>query len=406
MTNAIPLRSRPGYKWLICITATLISFCVIGLTVSSFSIYLPYIQQVNGFSSTQTNMLLTYRTITQLIGILLVGRYYRRFSFRVGAAIALVGLGFGFLLYGLSQSYFMYCLSAVTCGFCYGLGSTVGSMIINEWFDENKASALGICAAGSGIAAIVVPVVVTALIESISLRYAFFAEGTFVFAVAVLAFLVVCRSPSASAAASSSDGSQSLKTRRSNFAINRKHVCLLTVGAFLMGFGVLGVTGALAQLLRQCYSATHTSLMVTGFGIALFVGKIAYGRLTDSVGLYKSNFVVYCCMFAGTLGIFFAYRFMVPNIIFIILIGFGCPLSTVTIPLLASQCCAPGCYINALKQLNFSMNLSGLLVSYAIGFLADLTNSHAPIFLLIAVLTVVSAVLIQVTCKVSRIQSK
>ena len=39
------LKYKESYRWLICVAATIILFCTLGLTISSCSIYLPYIRE-------------------------------------------------------------------------------------------------------------------------------------------------------------------------------------------------------------------------------------------------------------------------------------------------------------------------------------------------------------------------
>ena len=397
MVGKETIRTKSWYKWVVCITATFIMFCSIGLSVSSFAIYLPFVQEQNGFSATQTNMLLSFRTILQLLGVLSISKFYKVFSYRSGAAIAMVVLFCGFVLYGFASSYPMYVVAAMLCGLGCGLSGTVGSLIITEWFTENRATAIGICSAGSGIASIVMPIIVTQLVTHFSLRVSFVVEACFVLLIGLVVLIVVSNGPNAVAKAMPE--TTKVETEKKNFRIPIQLVVMMIAGLFLVGFAVTGITGAMSQLLREDFSAKTTSLLVTIFGITLFVGKIVYGRLVDKIGLIKTNIISYACLFVGTLGMFLLHENIVCLVIWIACMGFGCPLATVAMPLLASDSATPGRYVNTLKICSLFTSGGGLIVSYVTGALTDLTHSYAAVFLVLAISAVVSALLVEVAAK-------
>lgn len=396
-TNSI--REKSWYKWLVCITSTFIMFSSIGLTVSAFAIYLPFIQEQNGFSATQTNMLLTFRTILQLLGVLSISKFYKIFSYRVGAAIAMLVLFSGFALYGFAGSYPVYVIAAMLCGLGCGLSGTVGSLIITEWFTENRATAIGICSAGSGIASIVMPIAVTQLVTNFSLRTSFVAEACFVLLVGLAALIIVRRGPNAVQSTPKTEDSVAEKKKEKNFRIPMQHVVMMIAGLFLVGFAITGITGAMSQLLREDFSAETTSLLVTIFGITLFVGKIVYGRLADKIGLVKTNLISYICLTVGTLGMFLAHESIIFVAIWIAFMGFGCPLATVAMPLLANEASTPGRYVHTLKICSLFTSGGGLVVSYVTGALTDLTHSYAAVFLVLAATAAASAVLVELIAK-------
>lgn len=390
------LRNRPGYKWLICINSTLIMFCAVGLIISAFSIYLPFIREANGFTATETNLLLTFRTLAQLVGILCISYYYKKLSYRVGAAIALAVLAVGFTLYGLSSSYTMYCISAVICGLAAGFSSSVGTMAINEWFTKDKALATSICAAGTGIASIVMPVIVTTVIEKVSLRAAFWMEGAFVLLVAIFTLFALRSNPNRPAPAEAPGQPVDAPRKKSNFNIPLPGALMISAGVALFGLASYGIMGGLAQLLREAYSADVTSYLVTGFGITMFVGKLVYGRIADRIGLLRANYVAFGAMIVGSLGIFLFFRSLPLLILSLVIIGFGMPLSTVTSPLLATTFSAEGRYVNVLKTFSFIQTFGGFLVSYITGFFADLTGSNKLLFLILVFVGLASAFLVQI----------
>ncbi|MBQ8263796.1 MAG: hypothetical protein IJY96_03340, partial [Oscillospiraceae bacterium] len=61
--------------WLVCVGCTLLLFCNVGLTTSSFSVYQPYLIGIIGLSNTQASMVITVRTLFSLLGVFAVQKY-------------------------------------------------------------------------------------------------------------------------------------------------------------------------------------------------------------------------------------------------------------------------------------------------------------------------------------------
>lgn len=399
MKKAPSRKYGDNYKWLICAGATMLMFCITGLCISAFSVYLPYIREANQFSATETNLIVTCRTFSQLAGLAVVGRYYQRFKLRVGAALTAVGVGIGFVLYGFAQTHTAYYAIAIGFGFVCGLGSTASSLAISEWFRENKATALGICAAGTGLATVVTPVVVATLVRHYSLRAAFCAEGGFVLLVAVFVFLIFRENPETSAAPGAAGKASSAGAGRSAYALPGSSATLITGGVFLVGLAVFGITGGLPQLFRDYYDEVVSSLLASAFGAALLAGKLICGRLTDKLGILRANYIFYGCVVAGGIGTFFAKQSLPLLVVSIIALGVGSSLSTVSVPFYASEFCVPGRYVDALRRFSIAQTVGGLLISYITGIMADTTGNNSLLFLLVAALTLVSAIMVQTVCR-------
>ena len=54
---------RPHYAWIICLGGALSLFAVMGMGINVFSVYQPYIIQLNGFSNAQGSWITTTRSL-------------------------------------------------------------------------------------------------------------------------------------------------------------------------------------------------------------------------------------------------------------------------------------------------------------------------------------------------------
>ena len=93
-------------------------------------------------------------------------------------------------------------LGDMLAGVSYGLGAMLpASILMLRWFSSRRGTAIGICAAGTGISAVVFSPILSALIERFSLRVCFYFEALVSLLAAGLVFLLIRESPEACCAA-------------------------------------------------------------------------------------------------------------------------------------------------------------------------------------------------------------
>ena len=88
-------------------------------------------------------------------------------------------------------------LAGMLAGVSYGLGAMLpASILMLRWF-SSRGTAIGICAAGTGISAVVFSSILSALIERFSLRVCFYFEALVSLLAAGRVFLLIRESPEA-----------------------------------------------------------------------------------------------------------------------------------------------------------------------------------------------------------------
>jgi len=398
------LKHKESYRWLICMAATLILFCTIGLTISSFSIYLPYIRGQNGFDNTQTSMLLTIRSVTSLLVLFQFDRYYRKFGMRMGITLSLFFLVGGFILYGLSESYLSYCLSAMLMGVANGLSSsTAATLLINSWFRDQKALALGISSAGTGIASIVAPLILVPIIEEVSLAAAFFTVSGFILVCALIIFFIVRNdSPIQLVVKGQSAKKESKPTEPVKLEEKRQMLIVspfmggcFMVAVFLGAVLVYGITGCLSLVLQPNFSGTDMSRIVSIYGLFLMLGKILFGQLTDKLGAFRANFFMFISLLIGLPLICIARSFALAAFAAACL-GLGSPISNVSTPLYVSDLSVKAHYPRVLKISNMVMNCAGIFTTSVVGPVADLFGGYIPVFAGLGVIGLICGALFQI----------
>ena len=141
-----------------CASCTLMLLVTCGLACNVFSAAQPYILAGNGFTNTQTSLITTIRSAAYLLGTLAVGRYYRRIGYRAGCALSAVLVSVSFVLFAAAKSLVAYYFAGAVAGIGYAFGSMVpASILMRRWFRSHCGLAIGVCAAGTGLAACGIP---------------------------------------------------------------------------------------------------------------------------------------------------------------------------------------------------------------------------------------------------------
>lgn len=391
---------KPHYAWAVCFGSALLLFCSSGLGINAFTIYQPYILNLNGFTNTQSSLILTFRSLSGFAATLLARLFYRRLSLRAGMGLTGVLLVLGFLLFGVAGNrYFLYCIAASLLGISYGLGAMIPSAIlISRWFREKRNTALGICSAATGVSLFGIPSLISASVEKRGLSATFLLEAGVIAALVLLSFLLIRSSPA-------DIGLTPYGEQSSEVTHMPERERLLGVKDWLLLAPMLLLTGGAMNI---AYS--HLTVLITGegyapetaavamlvSGVSLMLGKIVYGRMGDKIGNYKSNFLFGALMTGGLLlfrGIRTGTWFLMLTMV---IFTFGVSGLSIGISGWPADL-APGSGYERTVQLFQAVYAAGtLLFSSLPGMIADRAGgSYVPAYMLFALFAAVIFTLIQ-----------
>ncbi|HJI80109.1 MAG TPA: MFS transporter, partial [Eggerthellaceae bacterium] len=323
------------YEKIICACCFLLLFTNVGLASTSFSVYQPYLVELPGVGHSGGSVIISIRTFISLIAMFFVARYYDKLDCRKGVAFASFCIGVGFVLYALNTSnYVGLCIGSVFTGLGYGLGGMVAStMLIGRWFKDHVATAAGIAAVGSGVAAVVVPPVVVALESALSLSSAFAAEGVLAIVDALLLYALLRNKPEdigltpyvdPKLSRTLEEGSESLQSglgkngqdatkrsvkrekpkKRSQARISRnlppKMVPVVFVAMVFVGSVSVGGSNYLAVLFTsEGFTTEYAAMLVSISGACLMVSKLFTGVIFDKIGTAKGSLLFFAIFIAG-----------------------------------------------------------------------------------------------------------
>ncbi|MFH0824872.1 MAG: MFS transporter [Pseudomonadota bacterium] len=188
------------YGWVVVFTGLLVAIGAHGFGRMSYTLILPAMRDGLQFSYQQLGLLGTGNFIGYLLMALIGGMLAARFGTRLVIAVALLLMGVTIILTGFADTFgfafFMRLLTGLGNGAAYVPAMALGSI----WFTVHRRGfATGIVSAGIGagtmIAGLVVPPILTTYGTNEGWRYAWFYLGPPVLVIAVIAWVLLRNRP-------------------------------------------------------------------------------------------------------------------------------------------------------------------------------------------------------------------
>lgn len=388
------------YRWVICAAGTLALFCTGGLLVTGFNVYTPYLISEGGLTNQEVSVVLMVRNVFSLLSMFLVVPMIRRLDIRLNITTAVLAGALAFAVFSFARHFALFCLGTALAGLSYGLGGMVSvSVVVKRWFDDHEGLALGICAAGTGLSAVIGSPIITAMVESRSMQYSMRMEAAFMALTAALLFVLMRNYPSEEkhAAVLRERQAKTAGHRHYNpFALSRAEKLLLYLGVLLCGMSYT-VSPFLTVLFREKgFDAATVGWLVSFMGLALCVGKCVYGGAVDLLGRVRAGNVFHGCF---VLAIFLCAACVPGSRVMafaaMTLLGVGFPMLSVGLSQLAAGTAHPEYYADGVRQLQTAYMLGTVVFSTVPGILADRMGTYIPCYYLLAVVALAAALIQQ-----------
>ncbi len=413
MDQNLVVRKERMWPWVICAGSVLVFFTSIGLTPGTFSAHAPFMIDEWGMTNTQNSTIVSVRTFAGLIAIYLCGVYYNKlFSLRVGMTIGVVLGGIGFFVFSVADSFAMGCVAACFTGACYGFaGSVPVSIIIANWFNKRRVTAMSIAFASSGIAAWIVPPIVSRLIVATSLSNAFIIEGCVIIGIAIVAFLLLRNDP-ADVGVEPLGGKDLIEAEKESKKV--VEIFHPTKASQIIVYIVSFIIGAINFTAYNHFTVLYTTdggwdpVTASGFlsmaGFGLLVGKLLGGWLADRFSARSTAFIFFGLTLAAMIlapALCSVENPIIPKVVMLIY-GLGGILATTGISAYSLELSSKEDYPKVNRWAYVLYGVSSVICSYGMGYLADITGGYASSYYVLAVLTVIGFGLLQCAYKLSK----
>jgi MFS family permease len=249
-----------------------------------FSSMIGPLEKAFGWTRAELQPAITFLFLGAIISSQVVGWLNKRYGLRRVTLISLVALVCGFLLLtqirGSVWSLYIGFMMIAWAGL--GTLQVTWTNLVNLWYERNRGLALAITLSGTGVAAIVMPPLVTRVTGQYGWQGGFVVMAMLaaVFAIPLVAVWMRANISEAGSASHSPavpltgmafrEGLRTAKFWRCNIALT------LVVSAIL---GI--VTNGVPILRERGMSATEAGQIFSSFGISLILGRIVVGYLVD-----------------------------------------------------------------------------------------------------------------------------
>jgi len=382
------MKKNLHYGWIICVLAVLTMFCTMGLSSNTFSIYINAFIEENGFTKAQGASLPTIRCVASLVGTIICGIYYDKLNMRKGLAMSVSMIGIAFLIYSRAHTLPVFYVGAFIAGLGYGLGTMVPvTLLINRWFAAKQGFVLGIVSAGTGLATIVCPPLITAGLEAGGVALAASVEGILILVYAALMLLLLRNQPSDKGLLpygadvchnSIPDVDPQTHALASASRLPKHLEKAVLLAPFLIGIVTAPNAESLAvHLATAGLDAGTVSLAVSTFGIAMTIGKLLYGAMADRIGIFYSNMFFSCILVSGFASGWFVSGSLVAVAFFqAACLGAGYSMTTITFSLYANSFYTGKKAADAVRHFWVATLVGSLMFTTVPGVVADMTGSY------------------------------
>ncbi len=396
-------------SWLVCLGGGLAIFTSMGLGMNIYSTYQPTIIELNGFTNAQGSLITTVRSFFAILGILSIGKLVDKIGLRATMGLGMLSSVLAYVVFGFATTFPAYCVGGSLSGISYALAGMVPlSYAITRWFNVRRGYALGLAAAGSGVATIVAPTFVTRSLQAQGLSATFFCEAAIMVVLTVLVLTLVRNYPEDLGLTPFGEQQIEDAPHRPERTTDLSPTLwwMMVAASFLAGAPVgAGFAHVTVLYDSEGFSATQITLLYSYMGVILMVGKVLYGQISDVLGGYRSNFLIFgvtilgaifCCM--APLGS------MVLAFLAMTGVALSLSLSSIAQSVWLHELGASHLYERRIRLLNVAFMLGNLSFSASPGFIADATGSYVPAFALFGGVTVVAFVLIQLVYRRCNVQ--
>ena len=380
------MTKQPWYRWVIVVTCFQLFFVTLGLGNLPNNLYIVPVSQHFGFSRGDFSLIFTFINIAVALVQLSYAALVRRFGVRVLLSAGALLFPLGHLVNSFAVTLPAFYAGATLTGFSLGLVSiTSVAILVNNWFDQNQGTVLGMVAAASGWGGSLFSIIVGQEIARSGFQATYlYTAIALVFAALPAVFLLRSQPPVPPGPAPARPGRGSplppepLDTSQPQKNLLKTPAGLMAaVAIFLFGFTINPIwANTPAVLVEKGYSPVFAASIYSGILLVMGVAKIVLGYINDRLGSRASVLLALGAFVLATVILLLAQSEW-QIWVFMFLDGIAMTCMTIIIPLYAMGVLGRqnfshylGFYV-AILQIGISLSTSAMNYAY------DLTGTYS-----------------------------
>lgn len=389
---------KESYRWLVLGCCTGICFYAMGLTYNMFSMFQPGIEQEIGMTKAQSAAIISLIGGMASIGSILGGRIYTKYGIRKWSAVFGLAMGMGYLALGFLNSVISIYFVMVIVGIAYGAGSMVSAFtIINRWFYKRKGFMTGLSSMGSGIATIICPFFINAMISGLGVRMAMVVHGCVIMTIVIITNMIIRDTPQEKGllpyGADTPEMAEKTGVLFQEAKRTARYWMVISIGGCTAGF-IMPILGQISMIVQDSgYSSAYGATALSLLGAAMLVGKPLYGIITDRWSIQFAHYLTDASMVITIVSGMMIEKGMVMIVIFALSSGFVAAVSSVGPGAWVSRIFGNMDYEKCYSFAAFAGFVCGGAFTLLSGFMRDMTGSYTMMYVIDMIFLLASAVI-------------
>lgn len=285
-------------RWIIVIGGILIQICL--GAIYTWSVFRKPLQDdPYNFTLTQASLPFALVLIFFALSTIIGGRWLDKKGPKLVATVGGIFLGAGLVLAGLCKNAFGVALSYGVIG-GIGVGLAYGCPIATgvKWFPDMRGFITGVSVFGFGAASLVFAPIAKSLIESQGVGTTFIVLGIIFLILVIIGAQLLCNPPEGWAPEGFKASAKSVVTKHEftfQEMLRTKAFYLIWVMYFLgcaAGLMVIGQASPIGQEMAKL-SVNLATVGVMVLGIFNAIGRIFWGKVSDSIGRIRALFLIF-----------------------------------------------------------------------------------------------------------------
>jgi MFS family permease len=380
--------------WIVAASLFVSLFFLWGGGYNTAPIFLAALLKSFGWSHARAAMIIA--ALSLAIGVTgpaagwLLDRIEARFVMGAGAALAVIGL----VSASRSNTFNELLISIILLGI--GLGSSTwlaASLVIANWFGENRGAALGLATAGMEAGGMVMTFTVGSMIAAYGWRAGYFtvAVPAALIVIPLLTIFVRTRPPSP-VNASAAEQSAALTGYEVGEAIRTRAFWMLIAAQLSYGLAVGGTFHHLVAYLEGIGYGVRGATLVVSIVLGMAAaGKAFMGMLGDRIG-GKNALAIGFVMMAASVIILLGARSPAMLVLWVIVMGISGASPVALVPMVLAETLGLRRFGTLFGWISLTVTMGLFAGPLVVGMMADATGSYTEPFELCVAIALVGAV--------------
>lgn len=373
-------------KWSIVAGAFLLQMVFMGVVNNCYSLFIIPVTESMGFSRSAYSLCQSLNYLFCMGSAALGWKLHDKIGFMPTLRLGCLLVVIPYFLFSTAKSLPVFYLLSALIGMGMGLTTTAAMpIVLRQWFPDHYGTALGIALMGSGVGGMLFNPVANTLLERFGWQSTYGILGLILGLVSLpIVWFVLKENPQYSNAARNQKDTKSRAYR----VTGRRGAFLAVLLLFSITCTVLIYT--LTPYLQDIgYSSGFSAGVASASMAILAAGKLLQGMLLDKWGMRRCILIAFVTNCLGLVALSIGRFWTLPLVLLCIFAS--CPFGTVAVPAMAAfasneeqeRAAAIGVFTAV-------TNLGSALSPYLAGICHDTFQSYVPLFVICAVLVLLS----------------